>query len=111
MMDKPYVNPKKSVYSVEFYQSEPEKKFMDELETDYKVSKWTKNHGIRIPYFNFDGHLAHYVPDFLVEYVDGMQEIVEIKGTHMMNRITQLKTDAAREWCKKRNIKYRLIEV
>ncbi|MEM0136245.1 MAG: TnsA endonuclease N-terminal domain-containing protein [Thermoplasmatales archaeon] len=111
MTDKPYPNPKKSAYSVEFYQSDPEGEFMRELESNEKVTKWTKNHGIRIPYFNFDGKLAHYTPDFLIEYEDGSQEIVEIKGSHMMTKITQLKTDAAREWCKKRNIKYKLIEV
>lgn len=39
-------------------------------------------------------------------------EIVEIKGSHMIdNKITKLKADAAREWCKKRNINYRLIQV
>ena len=111
MTDKPYASPGKSAYSVEFYQSDQEKRFMDELERDEKVNKWTKNHGIRIPYFNFDGKLAHYVPDFLVEYVDGKQEIVEIKGSHMMTKITQLKADATSEWCKKRNINYRIIEV
>ena len=88
------------------------RKFIKELEGGERVSKWTKNHGIRIPYFNLDGRLAHYTPDFLVEYTDGKQEIVEIKGSHMIdNKITRVKADAAREWCKKRNINYRLIQV
>ena len=112
MNAKPIINPKKSAWSVEFYQSDQERKFMEELEGDERVSKWTKNHGIRIPYFNLDGRLAHYTPDFLAEYTDGKQEIVEIKGSHMIdNKITKVKADAAREWCKKRNINYRLIQV
>ena len=50
------------------------------LENSDEVAKWTKNHGIRIPYFNIDDKLAHYIPDFLIEYKNGEQEIVEIKG-------------------------------
>ncbi len=107
-----FENPTKSAYSIEYYDSDQERQFMEELEKDSKVLKWTKNHGIRIPYFNLDGKLAHYVPDFLIEYADGSQEIVEIKGKHLLtNKITKLKATAAQEWCKKRGIKYRLIEV
>lgn len=107
-----YENPKKSAYSIEYYESEPEKQFMNFLENSDKVVKWTKNHGIRIPYFNLDGRLAHYTPDFLVEYRDEEQEIVEIKGGHLVNNtITRVKSQAAMEWCKKRGIKYTLKEV
>ena len=112
MNDKPVINPKKSAWSVEIYQSDPERKFMEELESDERVSKWTKNHGIRIPYFNLDGRLAHYTPDFLIEYTDGKQEIVEIKGGHLINNsIIRRKSQAAMEWCKKRGIKYTLKQV
>jgi hypothetical protein len=38
-----------------------------------------KNHNIRIPYGNIDGKVAHYNPDFPVEYVDGAHELIEIK--------------------------------
>ncbi len=107
-----YLNPKKSAFSIEFYQSAPEKEFMDYLEEDERVAKWTKNHGIRITYYNIDGKLAHYTPDFLVEYVDGNQEIVEIKGKNMRDTsITLRKYEAAKEWCKKREIKFTVKEV
>ncbi|MEM4058831.1 MAG: TnsA endonuclease N-terminal domain-containing protein [Thermoplasmata archaeon] len=107
-----YLNPKKSAYSLEYYDSEQERAFMDELERDDKVTKWTKNHGIRILYTNVDDKLAHYIPDFLIEYYNGDQEIVEIKGKHLMNNpLTKRKAEAAREWCKKRGIKYTLKEV
>ena len=107
-----YINPKKSAYSIEYYESEQEKKFMDFLEKSEEVVKWTKNHGIRIPYFNLDYRLAHYTPDFLVEYNNGRQEIIEIKGAHLINNpITRRKSEAAMEWCKKRGIEYILKEV
>ena len=106
------VQPKKSAYSLEYFDSEPEKRFMDYLEENDKVAKWTKNHGISIPYLNIDDRLAHYRPDFLIEYVDGTQEIVELKGSHLIdNPITIKKSQAAKEWCKKRGIKYTLKRV
>lgn len=104
-----YKGPKKSAYSIENYQSDFEKEFMEELESDKKVKAWTKNHGIRIPYVNIDEKVAHYQPDFLVEYEDGTQEIIEIKGKNNLTEITKRKSKAAEEWCKKREIKYRLI--
>lgn len=107
-----FQNPKKSAYSIEYYDSIPEKNFMDFLESSDDVVKWTKNHGLRIPYFNLDDKLAHYNPDFLIEYASGEQEIVELKGKHMINNeITRRKSQAAIDWCKKRGIKYILKEV
>lgn len=82
---------------------------MDELEKDPKVAKWTKNHAIRIPYVNIDSKVAHYNPDFLIEYIDGTQALVEIKGKNNLTEITKRKQKAAKEWCEKRNIEYRLI--
>ncbi len=102
-------NPTKSAYSVEKYQSGFEKDFMDELEKDQSVRAWTKNHGIRIPYVNIDEKVAHYTPDFLIEYVNGLQEIVEIKGKNNLTEVTKRKCKAAEEWCKKREIEYRLV--
>jgi hypothetical protein len=107
-----YLNPKKSAFSLEYYDSDKEKEFMEFLEKSDNVIKWTKNHGIRIPYFNLDDKLAHYNPDFFIEYGNGEQEIVEIKGGHLINNpITRRKSQAAMEWCKKRGIKYTLKEV
>ena len=107
-----YKEPKKSAYSIEYYGSDPERQYMDFLEKSDEITKWTKNHGIRIPYFNLDDKLAHYTPDFLVEHENGDQEIVEIKGGHLINNpITRRKSQAAMEWCKKRGIKYTLKEV
>ena len=112
MNEKAFLAPEKSAYSLEYYDSDKERDFMDYLEDNSKVRKWTKNHGIRIPYYNLDGRLAHYTPDFLVEYIDGGQEIVEIKGKHLIsNPITIQKSRAAQEWCEKRGIKYTLKEV
>ena len=111
MSDGIYKAPKKSPYSCEIYDSDFERQFMDELERDPKVKKWTKNHGISIPYGNIDSKVAHYNPDFIAEYVDESQELIEIKGKNMLTEITKRKQKAAKEWCEKRNIKYRLITV
>jgi hypothetical protein len=93
-------NPKKSAFSLEYYDSSWELEYMQELEKpDNDVVKWTKNHGIRIPYFDDDGKYRTYKPDFLVEKKDGTVELHEMKGGHLLqNPITKRKIDAAREW-------------
>ncbi|MDA7991039.1 MAG: Tn7 transposase TnsA N-terminal domain-containing protein [Gammaproteobacteria bacterium] len=83
---------------------------MKELENDHNVSKWTKNHGISIPYYDDDKTYRQYKPDFLVEYIDGSIELVEMKSTHMLNSPnTKLKKKHAEEWCEARSMKYKLI--
>ena len=104
-------NPMKSAYSLEYYDSSWELEYMQELEKpDNDVAKWTKNHGIRIPYFDDDGKYRTYKPDFLVEKKDGTVELHEMKGGHLLqNPITKRKADAAREWCRVRKMNLKLL--
>jgi len=105
-----FENPKKSAYSIEYYDSRWEYDYMDELEGDDGVAKWTKNHGIRIPYLSDDGKYKYYNPDFLVELADGTIELVEMKSGHLLKTpSTKAKADFARRWCDARGIRYRLI--
>jgi len=100
---------KKSPYSLEYYDSSWELEFMKELENDDLVDKWTKNHGIRIPYFTEENKFRTYNPDFLVEYTNGEIELVEMKGGHLLNNpTTRQKMDYAKKWCNARKIKYRI---
>lgn len=98
----------KSPYSFEYYDSSWELELMKELEKDQDIKKWTKNHGIIIPYWDEDGKLRGFKPDFLVEKLDGTKEIVEIKGKHLLMQFKR-KMDAAQEWCKARKISFRVI--
>lgn len=105
-----YENPEKSAYSLEYYDSKWEKDYMDQLEEDPNVVKWTKNHGIRIPYFDDDGKYHTFTPDFLVELKDGIIEIHEVKGTHLLrNPITRRKFDTTHKWCNARKMNFRAI--
>ena len=46
------------------------------------------------------GRLRRYIPDFFVQYVDGRQELIEIKPEKRMNtRIVKKKAEVARLWC------------
>ena len=103
-------NPKKSAYSIEYYDSSWERDYIKELESDESVKKWTKNHGIRIPYFDDDTKYKQYNPDFLVERTDGTLELIEMKSTVMLKTPNvKRKADYAKKWCDARNIKYRLV--
>lgn len=105
-----FENPKKSAYSIEYYDSSWEFEYMKELEDDSNIVKWTKNHGLQITYFDDDGKFRTYKPDFLVELADGTKEIHEMKGTHLLsNPITKRKVDRAREWCRVRKMNFRII--
>jgi hypothetical protein len=104
-----YENLQKSPYNLEYYDSSWELEYMKELEADENVSKWTKNHGIRIPYFTPENKFRTYTPDFLVEYTDGKIELVEMKGEHLLNNpVTRRKMEFAKKWCDARGIKYRI---
>jgi len=103
-------SPAKSAYSIEYWRSTWERDYMEELEGDPDVAKWTANHGIRIDYRDGDGKPRRYTPDFLVEREGGRMELVEIKSYDMVDApATQKKAEAARAWCKSRNMRYRLI--
>jgi hypothetical protein len=44
-----------------------------------QIKTWTNKHGIRIKYF-YNNINRHYVPDFLVEFNNGLSYIIEMKG-------------------------------
>ncbi len=105
-----YDNPKKSAFSIEYYDSKWEYDYMRELERDNTVMKWTKNHGIRIPYSEDDKKYKYYNPDFLVENTDNTIELVEMKSTQLLKTPnTKSKAKYAKKWCDVRGIQYRLI--
>lgn len=103
-------NLKKSAYSLEYYDSSWELDYMKELEGDDSVSKWTKNHGIGIPYFDAESKLRTYKPDFLVEKTDGTIDLVEMTGRHLLKNPDKIKKmEFAKKWCEARGMKYRIV--
>jgi len=100
---------KRSRYGEELYDSDLEKYYMVELEGMPGVKSWTKKHNIKIPY-TFFFLKRNYIPDFLVEFVDGSREIHETKGLPFLFLLsTKLKKLSAEEYCKKLGWKYILI--
>lgn len=98
----------KNPYNFEYYDSSWELELMRELEKDENIKKWTKNHGKIIPYWDEDGKLLGFKPDFLVEKIDETKEIIEIKGKHLLPTFKR-KMEAAQEWCKARKMGFRVI--
>lgn len=90
---------KKSLYSVQRFQSNPERVMAVILESDTSVQKWLKpSKGV------FQIHYAHddeYVPDFAVETKDA-RYLCEPKNKDEMNAETVLaKARAAALWCQR----------
>ena len=99
--------PAKSAWNFEVYDSGLERRMMQRLELDHTVRKWTKRHGISIPWNDAKQRRHNYRPDFLVEYTDGAIAIIEVKGANMVDSASvQRKKDAARRWCERRGMSY-----
>lgn len=94
----------------EWYDSSWELQYMDELDRDALVTRWTRHHGLGVPYRKTFGRRGMYEPDFLVELVDGAKELREVKGEHLFSDAnTALKLRAGDEFCRRRGMKYRVI--
>jgi len=77
------------------------------LDIDDNVSAWTKNHGICIPYKLGDTE-HHYVPDFLIQQLDGKTVLEEVKGYEKHNKL-MAKKGAAERYTTEINILYRIL--
>jgi hypothetical protein len=94
----------------EWFDSWWEVQYMDELEHDPLVARWTRHHGLRIPYRKWWGGSGHYEPDFLVEVVGGGKELREVKGEHLFaDANTSRKLRAGDEFCRARGMTFRLV--
>jgi hypothetical protein len=85
---------------------------------EYEAMKWLdanesvvayQYEKVRIPYYvqGFDQrHKRHYVPDFIVFFADGHQEMWELKPSSLCtNHQTELKREAALVYCKMQGIR------
>jgi len=107
-----FENPQKSPYNFEKYQSDLERRMMVRLEGDPHVKKWMKRHGITIPWIDGQKHQRRYVPDFLVEYVDGQRSLIEVKDpSRVDSNDVQRKRKAAEIWCKQRQMEYEIATI
>jgi hypothetical protein len=74
---------------------------MIHLDKDGSVSDWSYE-SVSIDYVSNvrTGRKRKYYPDFIVEYLDGRKELVEIKPKKRLNQLTvKKKIDAATDWC------------
>ena len=94
----------------EWFDSSWELQYMDELERDSMVVRWTRHHGLRIPYRKWWGAPGRYEPDFLVELVGGDKELREIKGEHLFrDENTARKLRAGDSFCRDRGMAFRVV--
>jgi len=92
-----------------FYRSSWERAFFEYLDGNSRVLSYD-NEKIRIPYRDSIGARRYYIPDLLIKYTPDSKELVEIKPSCYMNKkINKLKFKAAKEYCKKNNIRFKVI--
>lgn len=110
------INPKRNFYkqgwyftkdgNKEWFGSSYEEKRMKQL--DKMKVKWTKNHGIRIPYTDNNGKKRNYVPDFLING----KIIEEVKPKNLVNSKMDnnlLKHQSAIKFCKENGYEFKII--
>lgn len=102
-----FMNPQKSPYNFENYDSDLERRMMERLERDLSVTKWMKRHGLSIPWIDSQKHQRRYVPDFIVQYEDGRRVLIEVKDPSRIDSDdVRRKRKAAEMWCKQRGMEY-----
>jgi type III restriction enzyme len=107
-----FLNPNKSPYNFERYDSDLERRMMARLDADPDVKKWMKRHGISIPWIDGQKHQRRYVPDFIVEYTDGRRALIEVKDpSRLDSNDVQRKRKSAEIWCKQRGMEYFLATI
>ncbi len=85
--------------------SDYEKRFMQYLDDQKKhvlaYAKVLPRMPLRIPYYDKEGYLRHYIPDFVIKS-HNCHYLMETKGTGWDDQITVTAKDAAaRHWCQK----------
>lgn len=94
----------------EWFDSSWELQYMDELERDPMVVRWTRHHGLRIPYRKWWGGGGSYEPDFFVELVGGEKEIREVKGEHLFaDANTARKLRTGDRFCREHGMVFRVV--
>ncbi len=90
-----------------FYRSSYEKKVLEYFEIESKIIGYDYE-SLKIPYL-FENFQKHYIPDFLVQYVDGSQKLIEIKPSCFVDYpINLAKFAAAREYCESNNMTFEI---
>lgn len=96
-----HVSPK--LVTAVFFRSSWEEALFKHLDVSATVKTYAVE-PIKISY-TYNNNRRWYVPDVLVEYVDGSKRLFEVKPAEFVNNEkTRLKSAAAIEWCKQNNV-------
>lgn len=90
------------------YQSGWELKFLESFEKSDEIVCFNRP-SFHIPY-TYKGIHRKYYPDVLIEYKNGLQELIEIKPIKFLRRpVVKAKALAARKYCKQNNLIYKFL--
>lgn len=93
------------------YRSGWEKLYCEWLDANPDVKTYLYE-GVVIAYVNNarSKNLSKYFPDFLIEYVDGRKELIEIKPARKVEqKKVQKKAEAAKQWCSEHGASYKIL--
>lgn len=90
------------------YRSSWEKAACLHFDNDPNVVRY-QYESVKIPYISNKktGKVLNYIPDFIVEYLDGTKTIIEIKREDKLTNLQVIKkAEAARLWAEKEKMTY-----
>ena len=93
------------------YRSGWERSYCEWLDANPDIKTYLYE-GVVIAYVNNvrSRDLSKYFPDFLIEYIDGHKELIEIKPARKVEqKKVQKKAEAAEQWCKDHGAVYKII--
>lgn len=73
------------------------------LDNDKSIKKWIKNTKFKIKYL-FENKIRNYIPDFIIETINGEQIIEEVKGRITLKDIA--KYESLKEYASKNGYKF-----
>jgi len=93
------------------YRSSWEEKYMLYLDSNPSVVSWTYEQTVIEYVSNIrTKKVRRYYPDFYVKYLDGKEEIVEVKPKRKLEQaIVKKKAEAARNWCLSKGMSYLIL--
>ena len=93
------------------YRSGWEAKLMAYLDVQSDIETWTYEQTV-IEYISNirNKKVRKYYPDFYVKYLDGRQEILEVKPKRKLDQLNVVKkVKAAEEWCAARGMSFKIL--
>lgn len=90
------------------YRSKSELDYMKKLDSDQNIKEWSFM-SFWIEY-EFKGDVKKYIPQFLVEFLDGSKKVIDVNFT-VLNSLMRAKVNGIKAYCETNNMIYEEVKL